>query len=132
MNKYEVIKIQKLNNLIKDIYIDLENIKYKEDIYDNKDDKYDYTLFEKTTSNSGYGYKYKFPYNCDLICLIYNKGDHHIKFDIYFGDEKLCTQTIKPKEYLYPLYNLSIFPQYLYENKDALSIRLEYNEDIKN
>lgn len=132
MNNYDIQKIQKLNKLIKDIYVDLENIKYKQDIYDDTNDKFNYTLFEKSTSNNGYGHKYKFPFNCDLIGLIYNKSEIEIEFDIFCYDIKICTQKIKPKEYLYPLHNLCIFPSFLFEEKDILSIRFDSNEYIKN
>jgi hypothetical protein len=119
-----------IQNLITDLYIDLEFFKTQNIDYDI-DTKFNHIKYKKIFSlNNNNNFIYKLPMICDTISMIYNESNRDIKFKIILHGLPICELSIKPKEYLYPLYNNAIFPLFLFETNFYLSIEMENNYDL--
>lgn len=122
----------KTQNIIKLLYSDLENVK-KYDIYDNsKKFLFNHTKYEKKGILPGNNGKYKLPAYTDTISMIYNYADYPIKFSIIIHDLVICDVTVNAKSFVYPLYNNSIFPLFLFDEYYYPFIMMENNLDLSN
>jgi len=122
--------MNKNKNILKLLYYDLENIK-KNDIYDDLDTIYKHIKFEKKLNLNGkFGY-YKLPANNDFISLIYNNYDKPISFNLIVDSKSISFINIKPKEYVYPLYNKSIFPLFMIDPDNYPCIQMNNNEELQ-
>lgn len=119
-----------INKLINELYIDLEFFK-KSDIDYDANTKFNHIKYKKIFSlNNNNNFIYKLPMICDTISMIYNESFRDIRFKIILHGLPICELTIKPKEYIYPLYNNAIFPLFLFESDFYLSIEMENNYDL--
>ena len=120
---------KKIYNLFTELYIDLELFKKNNSEYD-VDTKFNHNKYKKIFSFNNESNIYKLPVICDIISMIYNESDRYINFKIVLHGLPICELTIKPKEYLYPLYNNAIFPLLLFGTDYYLSIEMENNHDL--
>lgn len=118
-----------VQNLITDLYIDLELFK-KTNIDHDINTKFIHYKYKKIFSFDNQSNIYKLPIICDIISMIYNESDRDINFKIVLHGLPICEQTIKPNEYLYPLYNNAIFPLLVFGTDYYLSIEMENSNDL--
>jgi hypothetical protein len=122
--------MNKNKNILKLLYYDLENIK-KNDIYNDLDTINKHIKFEKKLNLVGKFGSYKLPAKNDFISLIYNNYDKPISFNLIVDSKSISFINIKPKEYVYPLYNKSIFPLFMIDPDNYPCIQMNNNSGMK-
>ena len=120
---------KKIQNLFINLYRDLELSK-KNNFDDDIKTKFRHIKYKKVLTVNGHNGTFKLPITSDIISMIYNESNRNIKFNIVLNGLPLCELNIKPNEYIYPLYNNSIFPLLLFSTGYYLCINMENNNDI--
>jgi hypothetical protein len=124
------LRILKIRKILSNLYNDLEKFKAN-NFSDEFNTKFKHTKYIKRPILVGHNIIHTLPVTCDVISIIHNHSDKTINFKILFEKTLLCIFSIKPNESVYPLYNNSIFPFFLLNYNQYLSISMENNVDLK-
>jgi hypothetical protein len=118
-----------IQNILKLLYFELDEIRKTEN-HDDPKKVFKHNRYEKSHVKEGHNGIYRLPITNDIISMIYNSSIIPITFYIILHNLAICEFTIQPKEYVYPLYNKSIFPLFLFSEDNYPSIKMENNEEI--
>jgi len=118
-----------IQNILKFLYFELDEIT-KTDNHDDQKKVFKHNRYEKSNVKEGQNGIFKLPVTNDIISMIYNSSIIPITFYIILHNLAICEFTIQPKEYIYPLYNKSVFPLFLFSEDNCPSIKMLNNEEL--